>query len=252
MGGDPTAVAMPRLPLVRAAKVGARTLLQSLGLLILLWTPALAADSWRPLLVDGKRLPGPGVLLRDGQPWYPMVDLGRRLKAPVGVNKVAGVVVVLGREYRCQMVALDGRIYVPEAALHSVWPQLTMDYDGLAQRVWTSGAPATATRGLQVLGITPSVQDDQLELAVELGNSGASDAGDSVLVTLLEPDGRTYAEFRQPLASPLRAGERRVVEIAVWLTPLRVVGPDQAEVELHGLGGGPPERRLIRWQVSAR
>lgn len=252
MGGDPTAVAVPGLPLVCAAKVGARALLQSLGLLILLWAPALAADSWRPLLVDGKRLPGPGVLLRDGRPWYPMVDLGRRLKAPVGVNKVAGVLVVQGREYRCEMVALEGRIYVPEATVHAVWPQLALDFDGLAQRVWTSGAPANATRGLQVLGITPSVQDDQLELAVELGNSGTSEAGDSVLVTLLEPDGRTYAEFRQPLAAPLGAGERRVVEIAVWLTPLRVVGPDQVEVELHGLAGGAPERRLIRWQVSAR
>lgn len=252
MGADPAAVALSRASLVRSAKVGAWRLLQSLGLLILLLAPASAADSWRPLLLDGERIPGPGVLVRDGKVLYPLADLGRRLKSPVGLNKVGGVVLVQGREYRAEMLPVEGRVYVPESVVRAAFPHLSLEDDGMALRAWTAGPPRAGSRGLEVLGIVPSVRDDQLELAVELGNTGSSEAGDSILVTLLEPDGRTYAEFRQPLGKPLGAGERRVVEVAVWLTPLRVVGQDQVEVELHGLGGGAPERRVIRWQVSAR
>lgn len=247
-------LALSGAPLVRPAPVGSgRRLVQSLGLLILLWAPAQAADAWNPLLVDGDRIPGPGVLLRDGRALYPVVELGRRLQAPVGVNRVAGVIVVQGREHRAALESVEGRVYVSQAVLREAFPQLSFEEDGLASRIWTAEARRTApARGLEVLGVTPSVRGDQLDLAVEVANSGAAEAGEAVLVTLVQPDGRTYAEFRQPLEAPLGAGERRQVTVSAWLTPLRLVGREEAEVELHGLEGGATEHRTLRWKVRIR
>lgn len=245
--------------LVLAAAGRPRALSQPLGALVVflltvaLALPAGAADTWRPLLVDGERLPGPGVWVRGSHSLFPVVLLGRRLRCTVGVNRVAGVLVVQGREIPAEISQRDGVVFVSQEVVKAAFPQLVVEEDGLAVQVWsTAPRPTGASDGLRILGTTPVVVAGRLRLDVEVGNPHPREARGGVLtVAFLEEDGRTYAEFREAV-EPLDSGDRRVVPVQVWLTPLRLLAGDRLEVELHGLAGGRVERRTLRWQVVAR
>lgn len=225
---------------------------QSLGLLILLLLPApvAAEERWLPLLVDGERLAGPGVWLRGSDRWYPVVLLGRRLRHPVGVNRVAGVLVVDGREHPAEVLLADGVAFASEALLQRVFPDLLLDPGEETVRLWTSAAlraQAAASEGsLALLRSAAQVRDGRLVVTAEVANRGTAPASGTAVVTLLEPDGRTYASFHQPLGV-VEPGERRSAEMVLWLAPLRLVGSDR--VELHPRVGTEAPRTL-RWTVA--